>query len=231
MTALDRVKSSGTSSGTAPAAFAVAVIVLVALAAAAAAHFALDVIGDFALAHDSYDGMAHDSRTLAFVVVVVIATAGVLRLLWSALDSANESTGAFRALVEPVLELPIWRFAAMVAGGALIAVMAMESVDALVAGVRIDDVADSLGGSLPLGLIVTVTISVCFGIAVSRLFRALAAAHGTIVDLVCALLVGICQSHGSPRAIRTALSLESIGTSESVLSTRAAKRAPPPLVV
>jgi hypothetical protein len=215
---------------TAPAAFLVAVVLLAALTAAAAAHSTIDFVGDFALAHDSYDGLAHHTRTLAFVVVLIIATVGVLRFLWSALDDAHASTGTFRALVNPVLALPAWRFAALVAILALMTVMAMESSDALLDGVRMDDFADVLGGSIPLGLAVTIAISACTGFAVSHLFRALAAAHSSIVELVCALLIRIRRRVGSPRAIRTALSLGSFVATISVLSTCAAKRAPPPFL-
>ena len=51
----------------------------------------------------------------------------------------------------PVLEIPVWRFAAIVTILAFVALMAMESADALLDGVRIDDFADLLGGSIPLG--------------------------------------------------------------------------------
>lgn len=216
---------------TAPAAFLVAVVVLASLAAAAAAHAAIDLIGDFALPRDSYDGMAHESRALAFVVVLVIAVVAVLRLLWSALDGGHASAAAFRALVKPVLELPVWRFAAAVMVLALIALMAMESTDALLDGVRIDDFADVLGGSIPLGSGVTLAISACIGAAVAQLLRAFAAAHEAIIDIVCAILIGARHSGGSPRGIRTALALDSSTASNSVLSIRAGKRAPPLLFV
>lgn len=215
----------------APAAFLVAVVVLAALAAAAAAHSAIDLIGDFALPRDSYDGMAHESRALTFVVVLVIAAIAILKFLWSALEGAGASTAAFRALVKPVLALPVWRFAAMVTLLALVALMAMESTDALLDGVRIDDFADVLGGSIPLGMGVTLAISACIGAAVSQLLRAVAAAHEAIIEIVCAILVGVNHPGGSSRGIRTAISLDSFAAPISVLSTRAGKRAPPLLFV
>lgn len=215
----------------APAAFLGLVLLLTALVAAAAAHSLIDFIGDFALAHDSYDGMAHHTRTLAFVIVLIFAVGGVLRFLWSALAAGHASTGTFRALVEPVLAIPAWRFAAAVAAIALVTVVAMESADSLLDGVRIDDFADVLGGSIPLGTAVTVTISVCIGAAVSFFFRSLAAAHRTIVEIVCALFIGTRRHPGSQRAVTTALLLECFAAPSSILSTRAAKRAPPPLLV
>ncbi|HEY5094361.1 MAG TPA: hypothetical protein VII69_04490 [Candidatus Eremiobacteraceae bacterium] len=224
-------QSNKSLSRIAPAAFLVAVVVLASLAAAAATHSAIDLIGDFALPRDSYDGMAHESRALAFVLVLVIAIAGVLRFLWSALDGSHASATAFRALAQPVLALPVWRFAATVMVLALIALMAMESMDALLDGVRIDDFADVLGGSIPLGSGVTLAISACIGAAVSQLLRALAAAHEAIIEIVCAILIGARHPGGSPRGIRTALSLESFAAPISILSTRAGKRAPPLLFV
>jgi hypothetical protein len=230
MPSLDPAKSSVPPSRSAPAAFLVLVLLLTALVAAAAAHSLIDIIGDYALPHDSYDGMAHHARTLAFVIVLIFAIGGVLRLLWSAIDDGHASTCSFRALIKPVPALPVWRFAAAVTVVALLTVIAMESADALLDGVRIDDFADVFGGSIPLGLAVTLTISVCIGAAVSLLLRSLAAAHRAIVEIVCALLVGARLRHGSQRAVRSALLLGSFAAPSSVLSTRAAKRAPPPLL-
>jgi hypothetical protein len=151
----------------------------------------------------------------------------VLRFLLSTIEGAHASTGAFRALVKPVLAIRVWRFAAIVTILALVALMAMESADLLLDGVRIDDFADLLGGSIPLGIATTLAIAACIGTAVSQLLRAVAAAHSIIVEIVCALLVGVRRSCGSPRGIRTALSLGSLAAPFSILSTRAGKRAPP----
>jgi hypothetical protein len=219
-----------TQSRTAPRAFFVAVIVLSSLAAAAAAHFVLDFIGDFALAHDSYDGMAHGSRLLSILIVVAVGAAGVVRLIFSALDGANTSTAAFRALVKPLLALSSWRFVAAIAGGALAGVMAMQAVDSVFSGARIDDVADALGGSVPLGIAVTLAVSIGIGTAVYRLFHALAAAHDIIVEIVCSLLVGALPRGGSAHTMRMAVALGSFVSPLSVLSTRGGKRAPPTLV-
>jgi hypothetical protein len=230
MPSLDPAKSSVPPWRSAPTAFFALVLLLTALVSAAAAHSFIDIIGDYALPHDSYDGMAHHARTLAFVIVLIFAIGGVLRLLWSAIDDGHASTGSFRALVKPVLALPVWRFAAAVTVVALLTVIAMESADALLDGVRIDDFADVFGGSIPLGFAVTLTISACIGAAVSLLFRSLAAAHRAIVEIVCALLVGARFRHGSQHAVRSALLLDSFAAPSSVLSTRAAKRAPPTLL-
>jgi len=218
-----------THSPTAPRTFLVAAIVLSSLGAAAAAHFLLDFIGDFALAHDSYDGMAHGSRLVSFLIVVVIAAAGAVRLIVSALDGANTSTAAFRALVGPLLALSTWRFAAAVASGALLGVVAMQAVDSVFSGARIDDVADALGGSIPLGVAVTLAVSGAIGTAVSRLFHVVSAAHDTIVEMVCSLLIGARHRGDSARTMQMAVALDSFATPLSVLSKRAGKRAPPPL--
>jgi hypothetical protein len=231
MPTLVAIRSSVSLSRYVPTAFLGLVLLLTALVAAAAAHLLIDYIGDFALAHDSYDGMAHHARTLASAVVLIVAIGGILRLLWSALDDGHASTGTFRALVEPVLKLPVWRFAAAVTVVALLAVIAMESADALLDGVRIDDFADVLGGSIPLGIAVTLAMAVCVGVAVSLLFRSLAAVHRDIVEMVCALFVGTRRRTGSQRSVTTALLLECFAAPSSILSTRAAKRAPPPLLV
>jgi hypothetical protein len=226
----DSVRWNTRLSNAAPAAFLGLALLLTALVAAAAAHSLIDIIGDYALPHDSYDGIAHHARTLAFVVVMIFAVGGALRLLWSAVDAGHASTRAFHALVKPLLALPAWRFAVTTTVVAVVTVIAMESADALFEGVRIDDFADVFGGSIALGTAVTFTISVCIGAAVSLLFRALAAVHSTIVEIVCALCVR-SRRPGSGRAATIALSLESFAAPSSVLSTRAAKRAPPPLLV
>jgi hypothetical protein len=229
MVGLTRQELGTAQSRTAPRAFLVAVIVLSSLAAAAAAHFLLDFIGDFALAHDSYDGMAHGSRLLSFFIVIVLAAAGAVRLIVSALDGASASTAAFRVLVGPLLALAEWRLIAAVATGALAGVMTMQSVDSLLSGARIDDISDTLGGSAPLGVAVTLVVATAIGAAVSRLFRALAAAHDAIVEIVCSLLIDARRRSGPACTMRTGVTLHSFARPLSVLSTRAGKRAPPPL--
>ncbi|MFZ0365083.1 MAG: hypothetical protein WAL67_12850, partial [Candidatus Cybelea sp.] len=48
-------------------------VLCAASAAAGLAHYAIDVVGDFALAHDDYDGVAHGSRELVTALGLVIA--------------------------------------------------------------------------------------------------------------------------------------------------------------
>ena len=58
------------------------------MAAAAMAHVAIDVVGDFALAHDSYDNLAHGSRELVTAIALLAALVLALRGLKSCCEIA-----------------------------------------------------------------------------------------------------------------------------------------------
>jgi hypothetical protein len=215
----------------APAAFLAIVVLISGCLAALVAHVAIDFVGDYAVAHDTYDGVAHHSRAVVMVCAIALALVAGLRFLWSACDDAHCANGALQALVRPVLTVRAWRYVATVAVIAVVTLIAMESLDAFLDTGRIGDLADALGGSAPLGLSLTLACAAFFALASLRVLRSIAAAHRTIVDAFCALLLGARALSGSPCSQFAAVLPDDCGAATSVLALRAAKRAPPQLFV
>ena len=131
-------------------AFACAAILLVALGSALLAHLGIDIAGDYLLPHDAYDGVEHSSRAVAFAGALVLLFGLALRLLCAALDEARGSAAALRRVLEPVLGRSPVRFMLLTALLALVALMAMESLDTVLENGRVDDLGDLLGGSIAL---------------------------------------------------------------------------------
>lgn len=122
-----------------------------ALCAALAAHVAIDVLGDYLLPHDTYDGIAHDSRALV-VLGALGATLGALAALARAtLRSARGSEHALCGALARLVPRSAAAFAAAVTVFTLAILAAMEGLDAALAGAPADDAADLFGGSLALG--------------------------------------------------------------------------------
>jgi hypothetical protein len=131
------------------------VLLFVAAAAAAAAfsHYAIDVVADYALAHDTYDDVAHGSRDLLSGIAIVLAAALAVRGLRSCCEIG--AARRFR-LAGPGLT---WRSGLLFVGATAILacaiVPAMELLDAHLAGKVVDDLGDLFGGSVQLGLSLT----------------------------------------------------------------------------
>ncbi|HZV77096.1 MAG TPA: hypothetical protein VFF63_04990 [Candidatus Babeliales bacterium] len=130
-----------------------------AAAGAALAHFAIDVVGDYALARDSYDSLPHSSRDFvsgaAFVLAVVLLARGLRVCCEIAVRNRAK-------LARPAIRLrdALGLFAGVIGASAAI-VPAMEYLDGRLDGVPVQRLADAFGGSIPLGLSTTV---VCTGI-------------------------------------------------------------------
>jgi hypothetical protein len=163
-------------------------------AAAALAHYAIDVVGDFALAHDTYDDVAHASRELvtglAIVLALVLAARG-LRACF-AIAAANRTCVS---MPRPSA-LECVTFVGGVVALCTVIVPAMEILDGRLGGEPVRYANDAFGGSILLGVGV---IAVC------------AAAVGAIVYAVATWLVGhrdalatmietlLCRSAGALR--------------------------------
>lgn len=122
-----------------------------ALGAALCAHLAIDVAGDYLLAHDSYDDVAHGSRglaALAFLAILLAACAGIVSL---ALRRARGSEHELRAELRALRPRSGLRFALAVVALTFPLLAGMEALDTLLAGGDVDDLGDLFGGSLALG--------------------------------------------------------------------------------
>lgn len=122
--------------------------------AALAAHVGIDILGDVLLPHDTYDDIAHQSRAVMAYTALTIVCGVTIRLLFAALDAARAAprSRSARAVVDARL---IRAYTALVVVAAFILLIGMEFVDLAAAGHPCDDVGDLLGGSIWLGVAVT----------------------------------------------------------------------------
>ncbi len=189
----------------------VAMPLATALLAALAAHLGIDFAGDYLLAHDAYDDPQHGSRGLASLALVALAFGALWAVVRLALAEMRGSRGALRAeLRAAVPDSPVV-FAAMVTALALPMLLGMAWLDAATTGIAVDDVADLLGGSLPLGLFIACVSAFVAAPIVHRLVRLLSRYHQAIVRVVGACLrpaatcsgpavaVAVARAHGVPR--------------------------------
>lgn len=131
----------------------VSLLLCAAAAAAALAHAAIDVVGDFALQHDAYDHIRHDSRGLVGGVAFALAALLAVRGLRACCEIAAANRTRLPLARLPLREGAAFVFVAIVASTLL--VPAMEWLDGRAGGVPVTSFADAFGGSLALGLATT----------------------------------------------------------------------------
>lgn len=203
-----------------------ATLVLVSGAIAAVlAHAAIDFAGDFLLAHDTYDGIEHHSRAIFGGLVLAAAALVALRYLWEALDRRCGSLTSLLRQLRTARGVSPWRFVLLVVIVALVALVAMEWTDAVLDGVRIDGLEDLLGGSLALGLSITIVA----GIGVGWLVRLGLHALADWEPVLCAFLASLLPHVRGDRALAPQayhpLTVSLDGACR--LARRCGKRAPP----
>ncbi|HET6275159.1 MAG TPA: hypothetical protein VFE16_04380 [Candidatus Cybelea sp.] len=157
-----------------------------AAAAAAIAHVAIDVVGDFALARDSYDNLGHSSRELMSGIALIIATWLAVRGLRICCEIAAKHRAS---LLRPALRLreTLGLFAGAVAASVAI-VPAMEYLDGRLDGVRVGGLNDAFGGSMLLGLATTLVCATVVTAFVYAFARWLIAHRDSVADLIETLL-------------------------------------------
>jgi hypothetical protein len=136
-----------------------------AAAGAALAHLAIDVVGDYALAHDSYDNLAHDSRGLISGIALAIAIFLAGRGLRHCCEIALRNRARLPATPGRARELLGFTLAAVAAS--LFLVPAMEWFDGRLDGVPIQSLSAAFGGSLLLGV---VTTALCVGLVAALVY-------------------------------------------------------------
>ena len=137
------------------------------MAAAAMAHVAIDVVGDFALAHDSYDNLAHGSRELVTAIALLAALVLALRGLKSCCEIAALNRRRILRISFGLRQTFGYLAGTVLASCA--AVPAMEWLDGRADGVAIDRLSDAFGGSVALGFSTTV---ICAVVVATRYGRA-----------------------------------------------------------
>jgi len=202
-------------------------LVAAAAAAAALAHVAIDIVADYAVAHASYDDVAsHGSRELVVAIAVALAASIAWRALQRCCDVAARAR--FRAAKPPSwwIALP---FAAATAALACAAVPAMEWTDTLLAGRPLGDLSDAFGGSVPLGIGLTVACALLVASAAFALVRWLLSHRDRILAAVVAVIGELQGTHGG--ASSQSFALPYVVRRRNVSSLRRGKRAPPRRVV
>jgi hypothetical protein len=194
--------------------------VLAGAVGAAAAHVTIDVAGDYLLAHDAYDDVAHHSRALALLLFAAIATlvlakyvAALMRRRRTLLRPLRAVLGNGRAFVS----------VSILAAIALLA--AMEGFDCAIAGIPVDGLDDLLGGSIVLGLSCAV---ICGGLAGGIVYR-LIVVLDRYEPLIAEFVFGIfCSAAvGDAPQCRRSDRVPNLVLRALMLSQRASKRGPP----
>jgi Trk-type K+ transport system membrane component len=133
-------------------------------AAALVSHAGIDMLGDFLLPHDTYDDVAHASRSLLCCAGLALLGTAAVWLLCGALDEVARREHAGERL-DVRRRYPVAWHLMLVVGGTLALLVGMEYADVTLAGRSISDAGDLLGGSLPLGTSVVLAIACAFAFA------------------------------------------------------------------
>jgi hypothetical protein len=207
--------------------FSASMLAVAACGAALLAHVGIDVAGDFLLAHDTYDGLEHRSRSEIFAVALAFASASVLWVLWVAFQDVRGGGGATRLSVEDLLGRGPWRFLAAVVALSLPLLIGMEFLDVTWSGGRVDDVTDLLGGSAQLGLSIASVTAVFVGLTVRHLARVLLASQRAFVAVVHRLIALVARVRPQGDARPPERGAGRRAGQRSILSRRFGKRGPP----
>jgi hypothetical protein len=127
-------------------------------AAAAFAHYAIDIIGDYALPHDTYDDVSHSSREVLSGIALLIALTLARRGLRACFAIATSHRGRLPAQGFSLRECV--GFVLSTIAGTACMVPAMEWLDGRLAGFPVRELDDAFGGSILLGL-GTAVLSAC----------------------------------------------------------------------
>lgn len=157
-----------------------------AASAAVLAHFAIDVVGDFALPHDTYDDLAHGSRGYAAALAVVFAVIAAVRGLRVCCELAQRARGR---LAQPEMTPSgLVGYALLAAAATCVTVPAMEWLDDAFAGLPLTQLDDAFGGSLLLGLATSLVCAALVAAVFYAVARWLLAHREFIVAIVATLL-------------------------------------------
>jgi hypothetical protein len=208
--------------------FYVLLVVLAATIAAVLAHVTIDVLGDFLLAHDTFDGVEHHSRAVFLGIFVLVAGLVALRFVW---ELMGRGVGSLRELLRRLRTArgssPI-HFVLHVIAVAVVGLVLMEFLDCTISGSEFRDVADLMGGSLLLGGSTTTVLGAIVAIAVRALFGLIVDWEPCIAAVISRFLCCACAC--APAGEQYNPEARFLGKRASPLARRGGKRAPPPFV-
>jgi hypothetical protein len=202
----------------------VTLLLLAVCVSAFVAHQAIDIVGDFALPHDTYDDIGHSSRIGTLVGALVFVLVASFRMLGAALSKAHgdrSALGVFRSLIKSPL-----RFTCAVAVLSVFAVAGMEWSDAFMSGGDLDGIDDAFGGSLPLGLSLTLLVAAAVSCAVVKFARVLESPCELVVAFL-RILAARPRDHAVDSIVGFAALEIAPRRRFSVHARRAPKRGPP----
>jgi hypothetical protein len=195
-----------------------------AAAAAALAHVAIDIVGDYALPHDTYDNVAHTSRDLLSGIALVVAGLLARHGLRICCEIATANRGRLPATLRRKRE-----FVAFILGVIAISVVlvpGMEWLDGRLDGVAVKELDDAFGGSILLGLSTTL---VCAAFVASLIF-ALAnwlISHRDSIATIIATLLHCLDGAIRPRSHDLTYNLSTPRRRRTPHALRLCKRGPP----
>jgi hypothetical protein len=195
-------------------------------ASAVAAHVGIDVVGDFVLAHDTYDGVAHASRG-EMMNVAALGIAFVLLWLVRAAFERTRVTRGTRVSVDDVLGRGPHRFVSAVVGLSIPMLAAMEYLDITAIGGTVDGAADLLGGSFALGLGLTSVIAAAVALIVRRIARVALDSRDALARIIGQFFTRLARAVAPCDASRSDCGVGLQIGQRSILSRRSGKRGPP----
>jgi hypothetical protein len=188
------------------------------------AHIAIDVVGDYALAHDSYDNLRHDSRELVSAVALILALLLAVRGLRICCEIATKNR---TRILRPVLRLrEAICFLLGTIGASAVLVPTMEWSDGQLAGVPVHRVTDAFGGSIALGAGMTILCTIGVALVVYAIARWLISHRDSIATIVETLLRRIAGAV-RPSGLDLARQLVTPRRRRTPNALRLSKRGPP----
>ena len=206
-----------------PGALQAALVLVTGAIAAVAAHVTIDVLGDFLLTRDTYDGIAHYSRTLFIDAIVLSVALIVVRAVWEAFDRRPGASIAILRRLTP--QTSPWRFVTLVVVTALVVLLSMERADAIMAGTAVHGIGDLLGGSIALGASAVAAIGALTALAMHAVITLLGRCEPAIAAFFDRMMSRLSQRLLPRRLAYRWLGLSVAGACR--LAWRAGKRAPP----
>jgi hypothetical protein len=200
----------------------------VALFAALTGHVVIDILGDFMLAHDSYDDMDHSSRTIVALVTLGLTILGIGLGFHAAIREARGSENAFCTALRGALPRSQTAFLIAAVVLATFVLCVMEGCDAWLVAHAVDDVGDLFGGSVPFGATIETIVATVISLVSLAGLRRLARAR-IIAGLVVAFLRRcVCYSVDGKITVEVCHRLV---LPVQCVSRRIAGRAPPLLIL
>jgi len=203
----------------------VSLVGVAAMSAALLAHVIIDVLGDFVLARDAYDGVTHGSRVVLIVGLAVLLLAVSSRLLFDLLDRRCASKASLLRLVRDSLGAPLPFIVQSIAVG-VVALAGMELFDCYVAHAAPLGLIELFGGSYVLGLSAACVTGALSGWLTHRAVTIISEREPEIVALLWCLTALSLSASADVRLTKRSSTSQSIARA-LLLSARGRKRGPP----